>query len=36
MCSSGADVSLNDASRDSDGVPVGSADAEEDKRASGA
>ena len=33
---SGADVDLNDATRDSDGVPTGPADAEADRRASGA
>jgi hypothetical protein len=33
---SGADVDLDGATRDSDGVPVGSADAGEDRRASGA
>jgi hypothetical protein len=33
---SGADADLTDATRDSDGVPVGEADLEEDKRQSGA
>jgi hypothetical protein len=33
---SGADVTLDDATRDNDGVPVGVDDVEADKRASGA
>ena len=33
---SGADADLTDAQRDSDGVPVGEADLEEDNRRSGA
>jgi hypothetical protein len=33
---SGADVDLSDGERDSDGVPVGEADAEADRRDSGA